>query len=110
MDGLVTPVRGEEFFYNDLPLAEGKHWASLMRASPVQQSVLSHASYLDMPCAFLTCQNDKIMPPFVQQMMIDVSKDQGGSMRTYNCSSGHSAVLSWKDGFACAVQDFASGL
>lgn len=109
-DGLVTPIRGEEFFYSDLAPPEGKYWASILRASPVQKSLLTHASYLDMQCAFLTCENDKVMPPFVQQMMIGVSRDQGGSIRTYNCSSGHSPMLSWTEGLANTVRQFASEL
>ncbi|KAL9119005.1 MAG: hypothetical protein Q9187_004439 [Circinaria calcarea] len=108
--GLVTPIQAEEYFFHDLPKQEARRWASELRAQPVIKSVLTHPSYVDLPCGYLLCKNDKVFPLAVQEMMIKTASDQGSHVKTYDCESGHASFLSWKDGLAGLLEDFSSNM
>lgn len=104
------PYDAEQYFFHDLPLDEAKGWANLLRAQPVIRSDLSHASYIDLPCAYLLCKQDKVFPLMVQEAMVKMSTEQGGVMSTYECDASHSPFLSCTQETANAVADFLSKL
>jgi len=66
--------------FNDLPLEEGIAWINkLPQHSAVSfGNELTYAGYNDVPVSYLFCENDKCVPPDVQQKCIDTIEESSG--------------------------------
>ena len=77
----------------DLPPTEAARHVVKFVAQLVMLSLLRHASYVDLPCAYLLCKQDLVFPLAVQQLMVNTAGDAGGRMQTYTCDASHDPFL-----------------
>lgn len=101
----VNPINPEEIFYNDLPPELTKRCVASLRpfSYSCHHSPLTHATWQTIPCTYLHCTQDKAVPTFVQDMMVnDIAK--GVHIRRETVDSSHSPFLSKPDETAAAIQ------
>lgn len=55
---------------------------------------VTYTAYLEIPSTYIVCENDKALPPSVQERMIAQGK---GAFRVERCQEGHSPFLSNPD-------------
>ncbi|KAK0106340.1 hypothetical protein ONS96_003976 [Cadophora gregata f. sp. sojae] len=87
-----------ELFYHDLPVEEGREWV----AEVTRQSVRAlrdggedvYAGWRDVDCWFLGTREDRGLPFEVQGMVVEMAREQGGSVVMREVGSGHAPMLS----------------
>ncbi|KAF2654653.1 alpha/beta-hydrolase [Lophiostoma macrostomum CBS 122681] len=93
-DGKLYFKNGAKLLYNDLPEEEAALWASRMvpQSYAVQTTTITNAAYEFVPSTYVICDNDKAVPPQVQEIF---SRAAGSHVERID--SGHSPMLSRKD-------------
>ncbi|KAF8205349.1 Alpha/beta hydrolase fold-1 [Mycena galopus ATCC 62051] len=79
--------------YNDLPPEEARSWASRMRehAAASFSHILTYGAYKDIPVSYLLCEEDKGVPPEVQNKIIAGMESVmgGASVDRHPVKAGH---------------------
>ncbi|OGM49628.1 hypothetical protein ABOM_001896 [Aspergillus bombycis] len=83
--------------YSDLPAVEGEAWMErYARHSAVSfTNPLTYAGYKDVSVAYLLCEDDKVIPPQVQQKEIEIiEKETGREVDVTAIQTGHIPIAS----------------
>lgn len=77
--------------FNDLPPKEAEAWAKQLSFQPASgwNQVITYTGWKEVPSVYLTCENDKVLPPDFQQHFA-----QNAGSEIVNCSAGHMPMLS----------------
>ncbi|KAJ5542830.1 hypothetical protein N7535_005254 [Penicillium sp. DV-2018c] len=105
IDGLTTVVDPAKYLFNDLDEASAKKWTSMLTASPLMKSPLTHNPYDDLPCAYLVLEKDCALPKDHQERM---ATSQSKPFTIYRAPCGHSPHLSWTSELAQQIEEFGS--
>lgn len=94
-DPYVNP-NDPDIFYNDLPKDEQAYWFSQLKTHSLAtlQSPTTGASWKTIPSSYLFCEQDRALPPSVQEILIDEAKEKGASIDVVRIDAGHSPFLS----------------
>lgn len=106
-------VNDPEFrFYHDLPEADQKRYASILRNVPTTQSTtpITQAAYMYHPVTYLFCENDRALPIEVQKGMVDKIRGLGVNIETETCEASHSPFLSMPERVLQVVEGIISKL
>ncbi|KAH9219213.1 Alpha/beta hydrolase fold-1 [Leptodontidium sp. 2 PMI_412] len=89
----LTPI---PLFYHDLPKAEADSWAAKLEPHSYATKFLGteRCSWREIPSSYLLCEDDKAIPPQVQEAMVEACKKEGAKMEIVRVMSGHSPFLS----------------
>lgn len=82
-----------EMGFNDLPKDQAEHWASQLTHEPLRGTAGQEATYTGwqvVPSTYLVCENDKILPPEYQRMVISGIKDA----EVVSCDAAHFVIIS----------------
>ena len=84
------------------------HWSTLLvpQALTAFTSRVENAGWMKVPCAYLITQQDNIMLPSTQEVMISEAQAAGADFVTYRAATSHAPFLSWIEGLAENVMDF----
>jgi hypothetical protein len=95
-----NPEGSAAIVFNDIPREEGIAWVKKM---PQHSSIsfgneLTYAGYKDVPASFLFCENDKCVPPEVQQKSIDnIEEASGNKVDVTRINTDHCPMVSAPD-------------
>jgi hypothetical protein len=92
-----NPEGSAAMAFNDIPLDEGIAWIKKMsqHSSASFGNELTHAGYKDVPVSYLFCENDKCVPPEVQQKAIDnIEEASGNKVDVTRINTGHCPTVS----------------
>jgi hypothetical protein len=81
-------------FFHDVDPDDAKDYAEMLSASPVDTSVLTNDAYAALPCAYLVCNGDRILPKEYQEGMVAAQAQKTGEFRIHHCEAGHAPHLS----------------
>lgn len=86
----------EALLYHDISSAEASYWASLLRpwSWKVMLSKALYSAWQDIPTSYLLCRLDKMIPPSLQEKMVQGTRDSGAQIRVEELESGHSPFYS----------------
>ncbi|KAL4871623.1 hypothetical protein BDV12DRAFT_164084 [Aspergillus spectabilis] len=89
----ITPSTPHSLFFHDVP--KGEYWASTLRPAAWATTIApaTAAAYLSLPSSYLLCEEDRAIPLFVQQMMVDKARGNGAQMGTVTVKTGHTPWL-----------------
>ncbi|KAL4768510.1 Alpha/beta hydrolase fold-1 [Aspergillus nidulans var. acristatus] len=92
-NGTVSVVGPYSLFFHDVP--GGEQWAQALRphAWATKVSPATSAAYTRIPSAYLLCENDRAIPLFVQQLMVEKARGRGAQITTETIATGHSPWL-----------------
>ncbi|KAJ5904186.1 hypothetical protein N7504_006569 [Penicillium tannophilum] len=92
-NGTVSAVDPYSLFFHDVP--DGEQWAQTLRphAWATKNSPATSTAYTRIPSTYLQCENDRAIPHFVQQMMVEKARGKGAQMTTETIATGHSPWL-----------------
>ncbi|KAJ5934625.1 hypothetical protein N7466_004172 [Penicillium verhagenii] len=92
-NGTVSAVDPYSLFFHDVP--DGEQWAQTLRphAWATKNSPATSAAYTRIPSVYLQCENDRAIPLFVQQLMVEKARGKGAQMTTEIIATGHSPWL-----------------
>ncbi|KAJ5929383.1 hypothetical protein N7454_007231 [Penicillium verhagenii] len=92
-NGTVSAVDPYSLFFHDVP--DGKQWAQTLRphAWATKNSPATSAAYTRIPSVYLQCENDRAIPLFVQQLMVEKARGKGAQMTMETIATGHSPWL-----------------
>ncbi|KAL4762042.1 alpha/beta hydrolase [Aspergillus foveolatus] len=92
-NGTVSAVNPYSLFFHDVP--DGEQWAQALRphAWATKVSPATGAAYTRIPSAYLLCENDRAIPLFVQQLMVEKARGRGAQITTETIATGHSPWL-----------------
>ena len=78
----VGPPGPEYYFYNEMTKEDQKHWSALLRQQswPAYLEKTDYAAYNDLPCWYLSCQNDQALGPPTQEGLVAGAKASGASI------------------------------
>ncbi|KAG4434320.1 hypothetical protein IFR05_010198 [Cadophora sp. M221] len=85
----------KEVFYHDLPSEEADEWAAKIRVHSLAtfMAKTKSAAWKKIPTSYLICENDRPIPPALQESMIATVKKQGGEIETERLFVSHSPHL-----------------
>ncbi|KAF3406283.1 hypothetical protein DPV78_001719 [Talaromyces pinophilus] len=110
-ESIASTVDAAKYFFNGLPEDKAKYYESTMTAGPILITVLDHDPYIEVPCAFLICENDLALPFAYQEMMVAMqAKREETKFTVYKCDAGHSPHLTWTDGLVGRIQEWAGSI
>lgn len=91
-------------FFHDAP--DGREWAQTLRphAWATKISPATSAAYLDIPASYLLCEEDRAIPLFVQELMVDKARQKGAQIETEKVKTGHSPWLVIPDEVAAYIK------
>ncbi|PYH94693.1 alpha/beta-hydrolase [Aspergillus ellipticus CBS 707.79] len=92
-NGTVSAKDPYTLFFHDSP--EGEYWAQTLRphAWATKNSPATDAAYVRIPAAYLMCENDRAIPLFVQELMVEKARQKGAQIETETVKTGHSPWL-----------------
>jgi len=102
-----------ELFFNDLPVDErAVHTKQLGRSSLISTlGRTSHDGWRDVGTGYITCDQDRCIPPWLQQEWIErVEKETGREMDVVHLSGGHCANITMPKRCAEAVRDVVKNM
>lgn len=104
VNGTVSAVDPYSLFFHDCP--DGKQWAQTLRphAWATKNSPATSTAYTRIPSTYLLCENDRAIPLFVQQLMVDKARGKGAQITTETIATGHSPWLVDPEPVAAFVQ------
>ncbi|EED18712.1 conserved hypothetical protein [Talaromyces stipitatus ATCC 10500] len=103
MNNTVLSSDPYTLFFHDVP--NGQEWAQTLRphAWASMNSPTTSASYLEIPCAYLLCENDRAIPLSVQEAMVERARSKGAVITTEKVKTGHTPWLVVPDEVAAFV-------
>ncbi|PVH88169.1 alpha/beta-hydrolase [Cadophora sp. DSE1049] len=86
-------------FYHDIPNAEAESWAAKLAPHSYATKFLGteRCSWKEIPSSYLLCEDDRAIPPPVQEAMVEACKKEEASMDVSRVMSSHSPFLSKVD-------------
>ncbi|RDH30333.1 Alpha/beta hydrolase fold-1 [Aspergillus welwitschiae] len=89
----VTPDDPFKLFFHDVP--DGQKWAETLRphAWATKNSPATSAAYLRIPSAYLLCEDDRAIPLFAQEGMVEKARAKGATFETDKVKTGHTPWL-----------------
>ncbi|KAL4961313.1 alpha/beta hydrolase [Aspergillus stella-maris] len=89
----VLPNDPVNLFFHDVPA--GSEWASKLNPTSWATTIApaTGAAYLDIPTSYLICEEDRALPLFLQDMMIEMARSNGAAIGTEKVKMGHSPWL-----------------
>ncbi|KAJ5621315.1 hypothetical protein N7528_006098 [Penicillium herquei] len=92
-NGTVSAVDPYSLFFHDVP--DGEEWAQTLRphAWATKNSPATSAAYVPIPSTYLLCENDRAIPLFVQELMVEKARGKGAQITTETIATGHSPWL-----------------
>ncbi len=92
-DGTCVVENPQLRFYHDLDKEGQQHWASELRSCPTvsHYAPLTYEAYKFHPVTYLFCEQDQMLPLFVQKLMVAGS---GIEFNSESCTASHSPFLS----------------
>ncbi|KAJ5632809.1 hypothetical protein N7490_009148 [Penicillium lividum] len=92
-NGTVSAEDPYSLFFHDVP--DGEQWAQTLRphAWATKNSPATSTAYTSIPSAYLQCKNDRAIPLFVQQLMVEKAREKGAQITTETIATGHSPWL-----------------
>lgn len=100
--GAVHCKSPRELLFNDLQdESVAERWLALMQPMPSQDyfTEIKHAGWTEVPCHFLLCENDKLLPADLQQSMAERC-----NAKVTNCNAGHMVQISQPDTLVAYIQ------
>jgi hypothetical protein len=100
----------ENLLFHELSLDQQRHWKSFL----VPQSVFSglvtldYAGYLHVPCGYLLCDNDRLVPIAMQERLVKEMKGAGAQVKTWRQPLGHEPALAWTEGLKDLLLQFGN--
>ncbi|OOG00094.1 hypothetical protein ASPCADRAFT_161612 [Aspergillus carbonarius ITEM 5010] len=95
-------------FFHDVP--DGKQWAETLRphAWATKNSPATGAAYVEIPSVYLLCEEDRAIPLFVQELMVEKARAKGARIETEKIKTAHSPWLVFPDEVAEFVKRHAT--
>ncbi|KAJ5660695.1 uncharacterized protein N7484_000067 [Penicillium longicatenatum] len=106
--GVGTLVEPEKYLFNGLDAESAAKWSATLTASPINTGVLTNDPYSTLPCAYLVCDDDLILPKMGQEAMIGLQSANGNTFTVYHAAAGHSAHLTCTQELVERVTEFAN--
>lgn len=80
-------------FFHDVP--DGREWAEMHRphAWTTKIAPATNAAYLRIPAPYLLCVNDRAIPLFVQELMMENARNKGAQVDTEKVKTSHTPWL-----------------
>ncbi|KAK1148112.1 hypothetical protein N8T08_010751 [Aspergillus melleus] len=80
-------------FFHDVP--DGQEWAKTLRphAWATKNSPATSAAYLQIPASYLLCEEDRAIPLFVQELMVESARNKGAQIETEKVKTAHTPWL-----------------
>ncbi|KAL4929462.1 alpha/beta hydrolase [Aspergillus undulatus] len=93
VNATISPSTPFDLFFHDVP--DGREWASTLRPAAWSTTIApaTGAAYLSLPSAYLFCEEDRALPLFLQQAMVDKARSNGADVRSESVRTGHSPWL-----------------
>jgi pimeloyl-ACP methyl ester carboxylesterase len=95
----MDPDAAAPLIFNDMPLDEGLIWQRQFsqHTLPSFQENLAYAGYQDVPVTYMLTEKDLIIPPELQQAMIDGMENAGVKVKVIKYDTGHVPHISSPD-------------
>ncbi|KAH8696764.1 Alpha/beta hydrolase fold-1 [Talaromyces proteolyticus] len=92
-NGTVSARDPVHLFFHDVPDAE--KWAESLRphAWATKNTPATSAAYLAIPSSYLLCEDDRAIPLFVQELMVEKARSNGGHVVTDKVKTSHTPWL-----------------
>ncbi|KAG4439099.1 hypothetical protein IFR05_005441 [Cadophora sp. M221] len=92
----VSALMPIPLFYHDLPTDEAESWAAKLAPHSYATKFLGteRCSWREIPSSYLLCEDDRAIPPRVQEAMVETCRKEGAGMDIVRVVSGHSPFLS----------------
>ncbi|CRG90664.1 hypothetical protein PISL3812_07708 [Talaromyces islandicus] len=92
-NGTVSARDPYTLFFHNVP--GGEKWADTLRphAWATKNSPATSAAYLQFPASYLLCEDDRAIPLFVQELMVEKARAKGAVIETEKIKTGHSPWL-----------------
>ncbi|OJK00926.1 hypothetical protein ASPACDRAFT_117534 [Aspergillus aculeatus ATCC 16872] len=76
-------------------VSDGGSWAQSLRphAYVTHTTPATDAAYLHIPCSYMLCEDDRAIPLFVQEMMVDRARAKGARFETEKVKTAHTPRL-----------------
>ncbi|KAL5339334.1 alpha/beta-hydrolase [Aspergillus crustosus] len=89
----IIPSTPHSLFFHDVP--DGEYWASTLRPVAYATTIApaTGAAYLSLQSTYLLCEEDRALPLFMQQLMVDKARGNGAEMATATVKTGHTPWL-----------------
>ncbi|KAL2826800.1 alpha/beta-hydrolase [Aspergillus cavernicola] len=89
----VSPSTPYELFFHDVP--DGHDWAATLRPHAWASNITpaTGAAYLSIPSSYLYCEEDRAIPLFVQELMVEKARGMGAVISTETVGTGHTPWL-----------------
>ncbi|PYH78200.1 hypothetical protein BO82DRAFT_435148 [Aspergillus uvarum CBS 121591] len=86
-----------QVLFHDVP--DGGSWAQSLRphAYVTHTTPATNAAYLHIPCSYLLCEEDRAIPFFVQEMMVESARVKGAQLETEKVKTAHTPWLANPD-------------
>jgi hypothetical protein len=100
----------ETSLFHELSPEQQQHWKGLL----VPQSGLSgmtkleYAGYLHVPCGYLLCENDRLVPIELQERLVKNMENAGTQVKIWRRPLGHEPALAWTDGLKNLLLEFGN--
>ncbi|KAB8216217.1 Alpha/beta hydrolase fold-1 [Aspergillus novoparasiticus] len=103
-NGTVTADDPFTLFFHDVP--DGREWAKTLRphAWATKNSPATGTAYVDIPAAYLLCEDDRAIPLFVQELMVEKARGKGASFETEKIKTAHTPWLVVPDQVAAYIR------
>ncbi|GMG26579.1 unnamed protein product [Aspergillus oryzae] len=103
----VTAADPFTLFFHDVP--DGREWAITLRphAWATKNSPATRTAYVDIPAAYLLCEDDRAIPLFVQELMVEKARGKGASFETEKIKTAHTPWLVVPDQVAAYIRKHA---
>ena len=94
-------------FFHDVP--DGREWAKTLRphAWATKNSPATGTAYVNIPAAYLLCEDDRAIPLFVQELMVEKARGKGASFETEKIKTAHTPWLVVPDQVAAYIRKHA---
>ncbi|KAA8647711.1 hypothetical protein EYZ11_000174 [Aspergillus tanneri] len=92
-NGTVSARDPVPLFFHDVP--DSDKWAQTLRphAWATKNSPAISAAYLYIPTSYLLCEDDRAIPLFVQELMVEKARSQGAQIVTEKVKTSHTPWL-----------------
>ncbi|KAF9892328.1 hypothetical protein FE257_002105 [Aspergillus nanangensis] len=92
-NGTVTTTDPVGLFFHDVP--DGALWAEKLRphAYVTKHTPATAQAYLHIPSSYLLCEDDRAIPLFVQELMVEKARVKGAVVETDRIATAHTPWL-----------------
>lgn len=89
----------ENLLFHELSPDKQQQWKSLLVPQSVYSGLvpLDYAGYVHVPCGYLLCENDRLVPIAMQERLVQGMKDAGAQVKTWRRPWGHELTMAHPD-------------